>query len=95
MPSAKDAIDRLRWDPGFSGRCATVWFEDRSSESGEACLSLSDIRFFSASFFGVDDANIPYHRVFRVESGGRAIFDRPARPAQKSRRRRARPGMRR
>jgi len=82
MRSAKDALDMLRWHPDFSIADAVIWYEDRLSETGVACLKGADIKFFESSFFGVDEPSIPYHRVFRIEHRGKAIFERPKKDAR-------------
>ncbi|MBI5000099.1 MAG: DUF504 domain-containing protein [Euryarchaeota archaeon] len=94
MPSAKEALDRLRWHPDFSISDVMIWYEDRMSETGVACLKGADVGFFESSFFGVEEASIPYHRVFRIEHRGLAVFERPRRQGSQSRRGRARPGRR-
>ncbi|MEW5937244.1 MAG: RNA repair domain-containing protein [Candidatus Thermoplasmatota archaeon] len=79
MRSAKDVLDMLRWHPNYDIAKAVIWYEDRHAPTRERCIAASEIKEFGPSFFGVESASIPYHRVFRIEHDGRVVFERPKR----------------
>lgn len=84
--TAKDALDCLRWHPTYDIAKAVIWYEDRTAPDGEWCIAAGDVKEFGTSFFGVEHGSIPYHKIFRIEYDGQAIFERPKRSERSSRR---------
>lgn len=68
---------KWRWDALDE---VTIHYEHRGAPDDEATASGSDIVELGTSFVtlerGLDEVQLPYHRIFRIDRGGETIFDR-------------------
>ena len=87
MRSAKEALDMLRWREGYGLGRAEIWYVHRGAPDDAIIVKGSDVTELRASFFSVEDSEIPYHRVFRILFDGEPFFERPAKRASPARQR--------
>lgn len=75
--NAKDALNELKWRDDRELAKATIYYVHRGAPNDERQISGEEIKELGSSFFSTMDATIPYHRIFRIEYEGMAIFERP------------------
>lgn len=68
FPTARQVLDRIRWDPRLDERDFVVGYAVRGG-------TIAELPF--AEFLRAED--IPWHRVRRVRRGAEVVWDRAAR----------------
>lgn len=78
--TAKDVLSRLRHGPGEPPwESVRVTLRHRGAPGNERTVDGPRITGLGTSFFEVDgETSIPYHRVQRIEAGGRLRYERPS-----------------
>ena len=78
--SARDTLNRLRWHPEFNLRDAKVTIVHRGAPGDVRVIEGSDIKELGPAFMRVvtpeGDAQIPYHRILRIEAQGRILWQK-------------------
>lgn len=72
LPTAKQVLDRIRWDEGFDEGEFTVGYEERGGAIEEVPLP-----FFTDT--GGAEEEIPMHRIRFVRRGEQIVWDRRSR----------------
>lgn len=77
--TVKDVLNELKWREDRDIAKAIIFYVHRGAPKDEKCIDGKEIRELGSSFFSTFEATIPYHRIFRIEYEGTAIFERPGR----------------
>ena len=68
-------LNKLRWDPRFEESKVRIYYLHRTEEGEEfRILTLSEVEDLGSNFMILGDTMIPYHRIIRVEYGGRTLY---------------------
>jgi len=79
MVYPREVLNRLRWTEGELLDRATIWYVHRGAPGDVLKISGRKITTLGKGFFETDDAMIPYHRILRIDYGGKTLFEKDAR----------------
>jgi uncharacterized protein (UPF0248 family) len=79
MVYPRDVLNRLRWTEGESLDQATIWYVHRGAPGDVLRISGTQIKALGKGFFETDEAMIPYHRILRIDYGGKVLFEKDER----------------
>jgi uncharacterized protein (UPF0248 family) len=79
MVYPRDVLNRLRWTEGESLDQATIWYVHRGAPGDVLRISGTQIKALGKGFFETDEAMIPYHRILRIDYGGKDLFEKDER----------------
>jgi uncharacterized protein (UPF0248 family) len=71
----REVLNELRWKPGMSLAEAEITYVHRGAPKDEMTIRGSDIMELERSFFVTRESKIPYHRIKRIVSEGKVLFD--------------------
>ena len=71
----REVLNEMKWRDDALAE-ALVWYVHRGAPGDARAVRGAEIRSLGTSFFELEDASIPYHRVFRIERGGRVVWER-------------------
>ncbi len=79
MPRAKEFLDELKWHPEKSLSGVKITYRHRGAPNDEMMVLADDVLEFDKSFMimpGVEgeEVYIPYHRILKIEQGGKVIW---------------------
>jgi uncharacterized protein (UPF0248 family) len=74
-------MQQFKYDPRYDMSNVKVFFVDRGSPDDVSSvegtnISMSDNHFFFNINNGIDVKSVPYHRIYRIEYGGKCMFER-------------------
>lgn len=79
LEGPRATLNELKWRPDALDE-ATIVFEDRGTETGQARARGADVVDLGRSFVTLErefgEVQVPYHRVQRIERDGEVVFDR-------------------
>ncbi len=78
MVYPREVLNRLRWTEGESLDGAVVWYVHRGAPGNVKKIDGSRIISLGRGFFETDEAMIPYHRILRIDCGGKILFEKNA-----------------
>jgi uncharacterized protein (UPF0248 family) len=76
MPLPRDILNELKWREDREISKAEIWYIHRGAPNDTKIISGSEILDLERSFMVIEDASIPYHRIFKLIYEGKVIFDR-------------------
>ena len=76
MTNPREILNELKWRDDRDLDLAEVFYVHRGAPEDYRILKGSDIRGLGRSFIKVEDAHIPYHRIFQIVYNGDLIFSR-------------------
>ena len=79
MVYPRQVLNRLRWTEGESLEDAVIWYIHRGAPGDVMRIAGREIKALGRGFFDTRNATIPYHRVLRIDSKGRTLFEKDAR----------------
>lgn len=79
MTNPREILNELKWRDDRDLDLAEVFYVHRGAPEDYRILKGSEIRDLGRSFIGVEDAHIPYHRIFQIVYKGDVIFSRERR----------------
>ncbi|MGQ0797252.1 MAG: DUF504 domain-containing protein [Methanobacteriota archaeon] len=77
MRTAREVLNRLRWERGRDLARAEIWVRDRTSPEGGRILSGEEIVSLGRRYFATKTATIPYYKITRIVYEGAVVFERP------------------
>jgi hypothetical protein len=72
----RQVLNRLRWTEGESLDDAVIWYTHRGAPGDVLKITGRDIKALGRGFFDTEEASIPYHRILRIDSKGRTLFEK-------------------
>jgi len=76
MVYPRQVLNRLRWTEGESLDDAEIWYIHRGAPGDVVRIKGRDIKALGRGFFETGEATIPYHRILRIDSKGRTLFEK-------------------
>ena len=76
MPLPRDILNELKWRDDRDISRAEIWYVHRGAPNDTMIVSGDRIAELAHSFMVLDDASIPYHRIFRIIYDNEVIFER-------------------
>lgn len=76
MPLPKEILNELRWREEMNLSKAEVWYVHRGAPNDTRIISGGEILDLEHSFMVLEEASIPYHRIFKIIYDGKVIFER-------------------
>ncbi len=76
MVYPRQVLNRLRWTEGESLDDAVIWYIHRGAPEDVLRITGRDIKGLGRGFFDTEEATIPYHRILRIDSKGRTLFEK-------------------
>ncbi|MEF8832266.1 MAG: RNA repair domain-containing protein [Candidatus Thermoplasmatota archaeon] len=76
METPRDVLNELKWRDEKSLEEAKIYYVHRGAPGDYRVMSGSEIEDLDRSFIKTDEAQIPYHRVFKIEYEEKVIFER-------------------
>lgn len=77
---AREELNKLRWHPKLDLRDATVTILHRGAPGDVRTIIGDDIKELGRAFMRVlapeGEVYIPYHRILRIEAGGRVLWEK-------------------
>lgn len=75
-------MNELKWRENRALEKADIHYVHRGAPDDFRIMNGGDIIDLGRSFIKLEEAHIPYHRVFKVEYDGEVIFSRPRDPTE-------------
>jgi uncharacterized protein (UPF0248 family) len=72
----RDILNELKWKENLNLENAEIWYIHRGAPNNTKIISGKEIVKLEKSFMQTTTATIPYHRIFRINYEGNAIFAR-------------------
>jgi uncharacterized protein (UPF0248 family) len=72
----RKVLNKLRWSKDTDLKKAEIWYVHRGAPNDTKIISGSEITDLGSSFFGTEEATIPYHRIFKIIYQDEVIFER-------------------
>ena len=72
----RDILNELKWKENLNLEKAEIWHIHRGAPNDTKIISGKDIVKLEKSFMQTTTATIPYHRIFKINYEGNAIFAR-------------------
>jgi uncharacterized protein (UPF0248 family) len=79
MVYPRQVLNRLRWTEGESLKDAVIWYVHRGAPGDVLRIAGQEIRSLGRGFFETNEATIPYHRILRIDSNGKTLFEKDER----------------
>jgi uncharacterized protein (UPF0248 family) len=79
MVYPRQVLNRLRWAQGESLEDAVIWYIHRGAPGDFLKITGRDIAALGRGFFDTAESTIPYHRILRIDSKGKTLFERDER----------------
>lgn len=76
METPRDVLNELKWRGKRSLGEAKIYYVHRGAPGDYRVMSGSEIEELNRSFIKTDEAQIPYHRVFKIEYEKNIIFEK-------------------
>lgn len=76
MTNPREILNELKWRDDRDLGLAEVFYVHRGAPEDYRILKGSEIIDLGRSFIEVEDAHIPYHRIFQIVYQGDVIFSR-------------------
>lgn len=77
MPTAKDVLNKIKWTMDINN--AEVWYVHRGAINDTKIITGKEILALEKSFMILENASIPYHRVFKIFYDNELIWERKKR----------------
>jgi len=79
METTRDILNELKWRHESSLDEVKIYYVHRGAPGDYRVMSGSEIKELSRSFIKTEEAQIPYHRIFKIEYEEKIIFERDRR----------------
>ena len=79
MVYPRDVLNRLRWTDGESLDDAIIWYVHRGAPGDNIKITGSSVKSLGSLFFETQEADIPYHRILRIDYRGETLFAKDSR----------------
>ncbi len=76
METTRDILNELKWRYKSSLEEAKIYYVHRGAPDDYRIMDGSEIEELNRSFIKTEEAQIPYHRIFKIEYEGEIIFER-------------------
>jgi uncharacterized protein (UPF0248 family) len=76
MPLPREILNELKWREDRNLSNAEIWYVHRGAPNDTKIISGDEILDLENSFMVLEDASIPYHRIFKIKYEDRVIFER-------------------
>ena len=76
MPLPKEILNELKWRDDRDISRAEIWYVHRGAPNDTIIVTGDRIVELEHSFMVLEDAHIPYHRIFKIIYNGDVIFER-------------------
>ncbi|UCG70307.1 MAG: DUF504 domain-containing protein [Thermoplasmata archaeon] len=76
MPLPREILNELKWRDDRDISKAEIWYVHRGAPNDTKIISGDEIRAFEHSFMVLEEAKIPYHRIFKIVYDDNVIFER-------------------
>lgn len=76
MPLPRDVLNELKWRDDRDLSKAEIWYVHRGAPNDTRIISGKEILDLERSFMIIEEASIPYHRIFKILYEGKVIFER-------------------
>lgn len=76
MPLPREILNELKWREDRNLSNAEIWYVHRGAPNDTKIITGDEILDLEHSFMVLEDASIPYHRIFKIMYEDRVIFDR-------------------
>jgi uncharacterized protein (UPF0248 family) len=76
MPLPREILNELKWRDDRDISKAEIWYVHRGAPNDTKIISGDEIQDFEHSFMVLEEAKIPFHRIFKIVYEGNVIFDR-------------------
>ncbi len=71
----RSLLNELKWHEGYDFDKVRIWYTSRGSENDTAFVTGSEVEELEKHFFKTKDGMIPYHRITKIEYGGKVVFE--------------------
>jgi len=79
MVYPRDVLNRLKWTDGESLDDAVIWYIHRGAPGDNVRIGGNSVRSLGTLFFETAEAEIPYHRILRIDHRGKTLFAKDSR----------------
>lgn len=76
MPLPKEILNELKWREDRDISKAEIWYVHRGAPNDTKIISGKEVLNLEHSFMVLEDASIPFHRIFRIVYEGKVLFER-------------------
>lgn len=76
MPLPRDILNELKWRADRELSKAEIWYVHRGVPNDTKIISGDEIIELERSFMVLEEASIPFHRIFKIVYDGQVIFER-------------------
>ena len=76
MPRARDILNELKWRADRDLSKVEIWYVHRGAPNDTKIISGDQICALERSFIVLEEASIPFHRIFKIIHDGRILFER-------------------
>lgn len=76
MRTAREILNRLKWERGRDLARAEIWIRDRTSPEGGRILTGGEIVSLGRRSFSTATTTIPYYKITRIVYDGTVVFER-------------------
>jgi uncharacterized protein (UPF0248 family) len=76
MKTARQVLNELKWREDKDFSLVRVYYVHRGAPGDSMELEGSSITGLDQLFFHTDEADIPYHRIFKITYDGKVVFER-------------------
>jgi uncharacterized protein (UPF0248 family) len=74
MPRPRDILNELKWREDRDLVKAEIWYVHRGAQNDTKIITGADIMELDRPYMVLRDAEIPYHRIFKIVYNGEVIF---------------------
>jgi uncharacterized protein (UPF0248 family) len=76
MPLPREILNELKWREDRNLSKAEIWYVHRGSPNDTKIITGGEILDLEHSFMVLEEASIPYHRIFKIVYDFKVIFER-------------------
>jgi uncharacterized protein (UPF0248 family) len=76
MALPREILNELKWRDDRDLSKAEIWYVHRGAPNDTMIISGGEIITLERSFMVLEEASIPYHRIFKIFYDGNEIFKR-------------------
>lgn len=76
MALPREILNELKWRDDRDLSRAEIWYVHRGAPNDTKIISGEEIQSLERSFMVLEEASIPYHRIFKIIYGSNLIFER-------------------
>ena len=76
MSLPREILNELKWRNDRNLSEAEIWYVHRGAPNDTKIISGDEICALERSFMVLDEASIPFHRIFKIIYDDRVIFER-------------------